>query len=173
MAKSIYFKLAEVDDAEFILGLRTNTIYNKYLSSTTASLLEQRKWLQEYKIREYNNKEFYFIIFRNDTNERIGTVRLYDFIEDKKSFCWGSWILNERKTSSSALESALLVYKIGFYNLGFQQSHFDVRKENDKVIAFHTKMGAVKTSSNEIDIFFNYTKENFEERVKSFKKYLG
>jgi len=172
-SKTIFFKLADIDDAEFILELRTNATYNKHLSITKASLMDQRHWLKDYKLREKDNKEYYFIIYRKDSNERIGTVRLYDFIDNKKSFCWGSWILNERKTASSALESALLVYKVGFYSLGFEQSHFDVRKDNDKVIAFHKKMGAVETSKNDIDVFFNYTKEKFEERIVSFKKYLG
>lgn len=172
-SKTIFFKLADVEDAEFILELRTNTEYNKHLSVTKASLTEQRKWLAEYKNREKEKKEFYFIIYRKDSDERIGTVRMYDFVDNIKSFCWGSWILNERKTASSALESALLVYKIGFYSLGFEQSHFDVRKDNGKVIAFHNKMGAIETSTNEIDIFFNYTKEKFEDKIQSFKKYLG
>lgn len=172
-SKTIFLKLADVEDAEFILDLRTNEAYNKHLSITKSSLTEQRNWLNHYKIRENKKEEFYFIIYRKDSNERIGTVRLYDFIDYKKSFCWGSWILNERKTASSALESALLVYKTGFYSLGFEQSHFDVRKDNEKVIAFHKKMGAIEVSKNEIDIFFNYTKEKFEERIKTFKKFLG
>ncbi|MGQ7116015.1 hypothetical protein ACUOFC_65445, partial [Escherichia sp. TWPC-MK] len=52
------------------------------------------------------------------------------------------------------MESALLVYHFAFVELGFEQSHFDVRKNNEKVIEFHKKMGAIEVSNNELDIFF-------------------
>ncbi|MEH5519919.1 GNAT family N-acetyltransferase, partial [Escherichia coli] len=159
ISKTIYFRLADEHDAAFILNLRTDNAYNKYLSSTKFDLQEQKKWLSNYKKREKNKTEYYFIIHRLDNNQKIGTVRLYDFIEVKKSFCWGSWILNAGKTHSAALESALLVYHFAFVELGFEQSHFDVRKNNEKVIEFHKKMGAIEVSNNELDIFFKYTKD--------------
>ncbi|MFX3935327.1 GNAT family N-acetyltransferase; N-acetyltransferase, partial [Streptococcus suis] len=88
----------------------------------------QAEWIRNYKNRENNGEEYYFIIFRSDDQSPIGTVRLYDFHENPKSFCWGSWILNEHKTKYAAVESALLVYEAGFSTLGFEQSHFEVMK---------------------------------------------
>lgn len=32
------------------------------------------------------------------------------------------------------------VYEFAFYNLGFNASHFDVRKDNDRVVAFHKNL---------------------------------
>ena len=55
-SKTIFFKLADIDDAEFILDLRTNATYNKHLSITKASLMDQRQWLKDYKLREKDNK---------------------------------------------------------------------------------------------------------------------
>lgn len=171
-SRTIYIRLATVNDAAFIHQLRTNEHFNKHLSTTTGTIEDQRKWLSDYKIREVNGSEYYFIIVRSDTNQSIGTVRLYDFREKDKSFCWGSWILNENKTRSSALESALLVYLLAFEYLGFMQSHFDVRRGNEKVIEFHKKLGATEVSGNDIDLFFVYKKNTFSAIKDSYKKYL-
>ncbi len=159
IAKTINFRLITIDDAEFILSLRTNGNLNKHLSQTSSSVAQQKEWIRNYKEREKKGDEYYFIIFRNDNDEAVGTVRLYDFIEDKKSFCWGSWILNENKTKYAAMESAFLVYQIAFEKLGFERAHFDVRRENIKVIAFHQKMGAKIVAENDLDIFFEIEKE--------------
>ena len=171
-AKTISLRLVEEDDAGFIHALRTNDIYNQHLSSTTGDVSSQKKWISKYKERERNKEEFYFIIERIDNGQKIGTVRLYDFITANNSFCWGSWILNENKTTSSAVESALLVYKFAFEELGFSQSHFDVRKDNIKVIAFHEKLGAIRDTESELDIFYNFPKSRYEESLDKFNKYL-
>ncbi|WP_336817983.1 GNAT family N-acetyltransferase [Cedecea sp. MMO-103] len=171
-SRTVYIRLADEDDASFIYQLRTDEFFNKHLSTTTGTIEDQRKWLTDYKIREKNSCEYYFIIVRKDTEQSIGTVRLYDFRERDKSFCWGSWILNENKTRSSALESALLVYSLAFDQLGFMQSHFDVRRGNEKVIEFHKKLGATEVSSNDVDLFFVYKKDTFNATKDSYKKYL-
>ncbi|MCT4716369.1 GNAT family N-acetyltransferase [Enterobacteriaceae bacterium H18W14] len=171
-ARSIEFRLVEEDDAEFIYNLRINETYNTHLSKVSGNITSQREWIKSYKLRESEKSEFYFIILRSDNKKKIGTVRLYDFIQQKKSFCWGSWILNQDKTTSSAIESALLVYNIAFQQLGFERCHFDVRKDNVKVIQFHKKLGAEIINSNEVDYFFNYKKESYINCLHDFSKYL-
>ncbi|HDX8357000.1 TPA: GNAT family N-acetyltransferase [Aeromonas hydrophila] len=171
-AKTISFRLIDVGDAEFILSLRTDGRLNRHLSQTSSSLEQQRDWIKNYKERENQGDEYYFIIYRNDNNEAVGTVRLYDFIRDKKSFCWGSWILNENKTKYAAMESAFLVYQIAFENLGFERAHFDVRRENVKVIAFHQKMGAEVVSENDLDLFFEIEKNAISDARNKLSRFL-
>ena len=172
VAKSIFFRLAMPADAAFIHSLRVNEHYNQFLSSVTGSEVAQRAWLEKYKEREKIGFEYYFIICRKDDSSPIGTVRLYDFINERKSFCWGSWILNVNKTVSSALESALLVYKFAFLDLGFERSHFDVRKGNSKVIDLHRKFGAVEVGQTAGDILFNYEKTACLPVLEQYKKFL-
>ena len=154
-SKTIKIRLTEESDAEFILKLRLDQKYNQFLSEVIPDIQAQKDWIKKYKIDEANKKQFYFIIERTDGTP-CGTVRLYDLLHE--SFCWGSWILNENKTRYAALESAFLVYKFGFDTLGFEQSHFDVRKGNEKVISFHKKMGAEKTDEDELNEYFKITK---------------
>ena len=159
-SKNIRLRFVEDSDAEFILSLRLNDLYNTFLSSVSPDVEEQKKWIRKYKDDERNGIQYYFIIERLDGTP-CGTVRIYDIRND--SFCWGSWILNENKTRYAALESAFLVYEFGFKQLGFKKSHFDVMKENKKVIQFHTRIGAVKTSEDEINYYFEITQEAVEK----------
>lgn len=139
--KNIVLTLAEMNDAEFILSLRQSELLNRYVSQVSPDIDAQRKWLKTYKKREAIRAEFYFII-RDRNMSPLGTVRLYDF--QRGSFCWGSWIVKPDAPMKTATESALSVYEFAFYTLGFKKAHFDVRNENEKVIKFHTRMGAEK-----------------------------
>ena len=100
-------------------------------------------------------------------------MRLYDFRENPKSFCWGSWILGESKTKYAAVESALLVYEAGFSYLGFEQSHYEVMKGNEKVHSFHLKMGAEKTSEDSINVYYIFPKEKYEKNKVQYARFLG
>ena len=154
-SKTIQIRFVEVSDAEFILNIRLDPKYNQFLSVVNPDIRLQKEWIRKYKTDEIEKTQFYFIIERGD-GVPCGTVRLYDFRND--SFCWGSWILNENKTRYAALESAFLVYQFGFDELGFNQSHFDVRKGNEKVVSFHKKMGAKKTGEDDLNEYFKITK---------------
>ena len=166
-SKTVQIRLVEENDAEFILKLRLDQKYNQFLSEVIPDIQAQKDWIKKYKNDESDKKQFYFIIERND-GKPCGTVRVYDFKEN--SFCWGSWILNEDKTRYAAIESAFLVYKFGFNELGFQQSHFDVRKGNDRVISFHKKMGAVKKYEDDLNEYFTITKESVQKSQKKLSE---
>jgi RimJ/RimL family protein N-acetyltransferase len=164
--KTVRLRLVEESDAEFILKLRTDKKYNKFLSPVTPDLEGQKQWIRRYKYDESEKKQFYFIIEKTD-GTACGTVRVYDLKEN--SFCWGSWILNENKTKYAALESAFLVYRFGFNFLGYEKSHFDVRKENIRVIKFHEKMGAVKTGEDKKNFYFEISKESVKKAEKKLQ----
>lgn len=156
LEKNIRLRLVEEKDAGFILTLRLDSRYNTFLSSVSPDIEAQKEWIRKYKDGERSGRQYYFIIEPLD-EVPCCTVRVYDIRED--SFCWGSWILNENKTLYAALESAFLVYDFGFEMLSFKKSHFDVMKGNKAVIKFHTRMGAVKTGEDEINEYFEITKE--------------
>lgn len=169
ISKTITMRLIDVSDAKFILDLRLDDKYNKFLSKVDSSLESQIQWIQKYKMDEEQKKQFYFII-ENNQGVPCGTVRIYDIRDD--SFCWGSWILNENKTRYAAIESAILVYEFGFNVLGFNKSHFEVLKGNEKVISFHKKFGAVQVSEDEENIYFEITSSAVDAARASFKEFL-
>jgi RimJ/RimL family protein N-acetyltransferase len=158
-SKTIHFRLVELSDAEFINSLRVDITYNKYLSAVDGDISKQEEWIKKYKEREKLGLEYYYIIQRNSDYLPIGTVRLYDFLKENSSFCWGSWILNENKTRYAALESALLIYDFAFLELGFNRCHMDIRKQNLKVLEFHKKFGIKLIGETEEDYLAYYFKE--------------
>lgn len=170
VSKTIRLRLIEESDASFIVSIRSNEKYNRYLSSVSSDVEVQRQWIKDYKEKEKNLQEFYFIIERNDDGSRCGSVRVYDLRED--SFCWGSWILNENKTRYSALESALLVYEFGFEKLGFNKSHFEVVKDNSKVVEFHLKFGANKVGEDDEYFYYEIDRNSVASTKKKFTRII-
>lgn len=169
VSKSIRLRLVEEGDAEFILSLRLDDDYNQFLSKVSPDLNAQKCWIKEYKKDENARKQFYFIIERLDGCP-CGTVRVYDLKED--SFCWGSWILNDKKTRYAAIESALLVYEFGFKHLKLNNSHFEVMKANSKVVSFHEKFGAKCISEDDENFYFTINKCDVASSLERFKAFI-
>jgi len=162
-------RTVEPKDAEFIYTMIQNETKTKYLSKIDRTVESQKEWIKNYKQREKAKNEFYFVIESKD-GEKLGLVRRYDFQDD--SFYWGSWLIKEDAPKRIAIESALQIYEFGFYNLGFEKSYFDVRKENDKVIAFHQRFGAKIVDEDELDYLFNFEKTDCEIIKEKYKRYL-
>lgn len=160
------FRNAEVTDAEFILGLRTNPEISKYISKVDPSLEKQIQWLVNYQSAQ---DQAYFII-ENERGENVGTVRFYD--PQGSSLCWGSWIIVQGSSRYYAIESALMAWHYAFYALDFDACHFDVVKENRSVWQFHMSFGAKRVGETERDFLFNVTKEDVEPALHRFGKYL-
>lgn len=165
VGKTLTFKDVSIDDAEFILSLRTDEKKSRFLSTVSADLLAQQAWLEWYK---NTTDQAYFLI--EYKNERIGTVRLYDAQDG--SFCWGSWILKVGSPSQAALESALIVYSYAIDHLGFKAAHFDVRKGNGRVSAFHERFGARCISETDLDLFYQLDLPAIQAARTKYFKYL-
>ncbi|ATH13101.1 hypothetical protein CHL79_12085 [Delftia acidovorans] len=163
--RTLVFRNAVVNDAEFILSLRTDPDKAKYLSQTRNNLEQQRNWLENYSI---NEGQAYFII-END-GEAIGTVRLYD--AKGKSFCWGSWIIKNGSPSHAAIESALMVYAFSTDSLEFTASHFDVRKDNEHVVRFHERFGAKRTGETREDYLFSISIFQIKDALRKYSRFL-
>lgn len=148
------------EDAKFILDLRLSS-KGTYLSKTANDLFLQKEFITK-SISDHNQQ--YFII-KNEENESIGTIRLYDPIDN--SICWGSWIIKDGVRKSYSIESALILYNYAFY-CGFYNAHIDVRKKNRSVISFHEKFGAKLIKETKED---NYYQLEFYTILQSLKKY--
>jgi len=170
IGKTIALRTAEITDAEFILQLRTQSDKTQFLSQVENNLAKQHAWLQAYKHKELNGEEYYFVI-ESKTGEELGLVRVYDLQTD--SFCWGSWLIKDGAPQSTAIESALLIYEFGFGQLAYKKAHFDVRKGNDRVIAFHQRFGARIVNEDDLNYYFNYTLEDYLMIKKKYRRYLN
>lgn len=163
--ETLVFRDACLSDAEFILSLRTDENKSRFLSATKNDLEAQKAWLIEYAAAD---DQAYFVIEFND--EAIGTVRLYDARQD--SFCWGSWILKDGRPRQGAMESALMVYSYAMDHLGFENSHFEVRKGNERVWQFHERFGAIRVSETEDSYCYSLSLDAIRNSLGRYKKFL-
>lgn len=163
-------RLVQPGDAAYIHGLRVDPTLNRHLSEVQGTIEDQRAWIEAYKAREAEGLEYYYLIERRDDSRPCGVVRIYDIEENR--FTWGSWILDAAKPPKAALESAVLVYMLGFDHLATCKAVFDVRRENERVIAFHHRFGATKTRQDAESFYFELCREDFIRNREKFLKII-
>ena len=164
--RSIDLRPAQPSDAEFVLKLRLDPALNTHLTATAPALEPQREWIR----RAAADPDQYYFIIEDRQGAAVGTVRIYDLRPD--SFCWGSWILQSGAPRKAAIESALLVYEFGFYRLGFGNCHFDVRKQNTRVVEFHRRFGARIVGETPDDHLFQFSKADYEAARAHYLAFL-
>lgn len=154
----INLKSVETSDAEFILKLRQKKELNQFISSTSVNLEDQKKWIENYLKRELDKKEFYFIV-KNKENQSCGTVRIYNINNEKEECTWGSFMLDKSRPDGASYETINLSLDYAFKALGIKKVLLDVRKENKKAIYIYEKSGFKKYSEDNIDYYYQKTKE--------------
>ncbi|MCB1507180.1 MAG: GNAT family N-acetyltransferase [Hyphomicrobiaceae bacterium] len=163
-------RLVQSEDADYIFRLRTDPAFNTHLSAVNGTADDQRRWIENYKVREARGEELYYIIERLD-GVRCGTVRLYDI--SAGSFTWGSWILDSNKPRKAALESAVLSFSIGFDELSLERGLVAVNIGNDRAEAFYRRLGMIETHRSAHEIFFVYPRAKFEADRAGYRAILG
>lgn len=156
---NLTLRLIRPEDADYVFALRSDPTYNRYLSEVRGTAQDQRRWIENYKTREADLRELYYVIERKD-GTRCGLVRLYDIGSD--SFTWGSWILDHNKPRKAALESALLSFGVGFDGLGSPLALVDVRITNGRALAFYQRLKMTELRRDDCDIYFSYSRSQFE-----------
>jgi len=162
VGNSIRFRNVEPRDGEFILRLRTDPQKGRHLSPTSPDLMQQKRYLEAYAA---SSNQAYFIIETLD-GRPVGTVRIYD--PQGRSFCWGSWILSDDAPKSSAVESTLMIYAYGLA-LGFDSSHFDVRRANEKVWQYHERCGARRIRETDLDYFYTIDRPAIDALLERYR----
>jgi RimJ/RimL family protein N-acetyltransferase len=125
-----------LDDVKFILSLRTDPDLSRYLNPVSSSYELQIAWLQQYFEAE---NDYYFVIEDSKTAEPEGLVALYNFDTNKSGAEWGRWIL--KKSSIRAVESALLIYRVGFIIFDLKSIYCVTMADNSRVVSFHDSCG--------------------------------
>ncbi len=165
--KFVNLREVTIKDAEFILKLRCDDKKSRFIHKTEYNIAKQVEYLNNYLKKD---NEWYFII-ENKEHTPIGTTRIYDVEGDK--YTGGSWLMIDKATAQETLEGDLLMKSYSFDVLGFSKDCFDVRKENRKVVRFHQICGSKIVGENDIDYFFEYTKEDFEKNRDRLYEMLG
>lgn len=168
----LHVRLVREEDAEFILSLRNNPELNQYIHPTNSDVEQQRQWLREYKKREADGLEYYFIYSMN--NEPFGLDRVYKINQEDDSYTWGSWICKPGISAAQLMLQYVLSTDIINNTIRLEQCYYDVRKDNLKVLYFHRRtLRSEEIGETKLDILFSNTKQMREESSKRFKSILG
>ena len=172
IAEGIKMRLIEKSDAKFILNLRTDEKLRQYISPTSPSLDDQTTWIEDYKKRESNEEEYYFI-FEDTYHKQWGVIRLYNIINE--SFTTGSWICLPGNNENIAVKAFLLAVEFGFEKLNYKTCLLDVRKKNLYVLYFMKLFGPVLIKEDEQNYFFELNRISFyknREKVLNLIKFI-
>lgn len=149
--KEFRMRLVEEEDADFIVSLRTDKDLAKHLHQTSPDVAAQKNWIREYKKRELQEKEFYFVAETYD-GEKLGLNRLYNFTDD--AFELGSWIFRRGLNENVPILADLAVRDFAFEQLKYKICRFDVRKENKSVVHYHKLFKPQLVREDELNYYF-------------------
>jgi RimJ/RimL family protein N-acetyltransferase len=124
-----------LDDAAFIVNLRTDSIRSKYINPISDDVSLQIDWLNCYFDRV---GDYYFVVEHIESRKPEGLISLYDVSD--RSAEWGRWIIETG--SSCAIESAMLIYQLAFEHFSLESVYCRTLEVNGSVISFHDSSGA-------------------------------
>ena len=125
-----------VEDAAFIVKLRTRPGVSRFVHETSSRVEDQAAWLEAYFARP---GDYYFIVEDANSGEPQGTVGLYNVTEDASNGEAGRWVL--KKGSMAAVECAWMIYEIAFAKLGLESVRCQTWIDNTRVVSFLDSFG--------------------------------
>lgn len=152
----VHVRLAREEDSAFILSLRSDSL-SSVLHTEGNSLEKQVLWMRNYKKREEDGKEYYFIYDVDGVPFALN--RIYNITDD--GAITGSWVTQPGTDARYSIATLLIEKDIFFEMLHFEKNTFDVRKGNRKVIRLHKWMGAIITSENDEVYYWELSKDNY------------
>lgn len=165
---NITVRVVTIDDANFIVRLRTDEKLSLFLNKTNTSVEEQKKWISQYKIRESKGEEYYFLFLSADIP--IGLCRLYEF--NSFSFTIGSWIFSSVAPKGAALLGDIITREIAFELFPEKKLKFDVRKGNKNVLKYQYMYKPAVIGEDDDNIYFELDRINFEKYKVKYLRML-
>ena len=123
-------------DAGFVVALRSDPRALGRLHPISAGVDDQVSWLERYFVRP---GDWYWIVECRTDDTPEGTIGLYDLDRATGRALWGRWIL--RPGSLAAPESALLLYRVAFEQIGLSEVYSLTVATNAAVLSFHDRSG--------------------------------
>lgn len=156
------------EDAAIIIDFRTDVKRRRFISATDNDITRQREWIRDYKLRENEGKEYYFIA-EDQSDVKFATYRVYDM---RDGICEiGSWVsAPQYPNANNSVKVDIIIKEFVFETLGYSVLKFSVFRENTTVIKYHKLFEPEIAEETENNIIFHLSKENFfKNRNRIFK----
>ena len=165
---NIKLRFVEETDADFIIKLRTDTAKSRYISETDSDVEKQKLWIKEYKKREENGDEYYFIAI-DENNIEFATYRIYNKRENSIEI--GSFVSKPQYDNPINVIKVDVILKTFVFNvLNYSRLSFEVRKENKSVVNYHKKFNPTLVDEDTLNYYFVLDKEPFLTNSIKFEK---
>jgi RimJ/RimL family protein N-acetyltransferase len=164
--KHIDLRQANLEDAAFILSLRTDATLNIHMNPVADDLDAQRAWMKS----QDKPNNFYFIIL-DKSAQSCGTLRLYDGGAD--FFHGASWILKKGAPFFASIESFYRVFDFGFEYFGCPICYFTATKANTSLVQFYERMKAERIDEDETLYYLRIDKAGFYHFFERYKHHIG
>ncbi len=132
--QTLTLRLVKLEDAKFILKLRTDEGLNRFIHKGSINLESQTEWIRKYLEKE---NDYYFVIETNLDKKPVGVISIYDIKDNHAE--WGRWIL--LKGNNFAIESVYLIYKVAFEIIKLEYIFCRTVEDNKSVVSFHKSCG--------------------------------
>ncbi len=155
----MHVRLVDEDDVEFILKLRTNRELTKHIFYVENNANKQIQWIQEYKKRENNGEDYYFIYSYN--GNPIGLNRLSEITG--KTAEGGSLVFDPKSPFECPVYATLIQLDIAFTLLELDTVKGYMKKSNKRSYRFNKLMGAIIVDEDDQNYYIQYRKNNYLE----------
>ncbi|GEN72503.1 MULTISPECIES: GNAT family N-acetyltransferase [Chryseobacterium] len=169
--KGIKLRFVEADDASFIVSIRNNEKKSRFISKTSQDVEAQKQWISDYKKREQQKKEFYFIAV-DENNEDYATYRVYKIDSGLPEI--GSWVSKpDYSNIKNSIKVDIAVKDFVLNELNFDILQFEVRKQNASVNSYHKLFQPELIRSDDENNYYLLKRDTFNtilpDILKKFK----
>ena len=171
----LHVRLVREEDAEFIVSIRTDSQNARFLHDTDANVEKQVEWIKQYKKREEQGIDYYFIYHKEGIP--LGVYRLYNIHDG--IFTTGSWVFDKLCDKSAPILASIIGIEVAFENLKLEREESnDGCHVNNKKVDKANKLMGFKESGRRFDesgewITYSLAKEDFYEARNRMLKLLG
>ena len=166
----LFVRLVSIDDSEFVLSIRTSK-RGLILNHTDSDIERQIQWMRDYKQRESQGLDYYFIHYYNE--EPIGVNRIYNINREDNSCTTGSWVIKEGVDFDISMRTMLILRDIVFDTLGLDISYGDTRKTNKHMQRLYRMLDIEQIGETEDEFLYKSIKSKYEKGNEKIKKLIG
>ena len=131
--KYVNLRSVTEDDADFILSVRNDPRISEYLPPLKVTVEQQRQWIS----KQRSDKDSYYFLLEAPNGEPIGTIGVYDIVEDHAE-CGRACCIGE---PFSAVEASTMLTDFVFNTLKLSYTTIWVYEGNKPVIALNHSYG--------------------------------
>lgn len=165
----LHVRFVNEDDAEFIVKLRTDLQRRQYISYTDTNVDNQKAWIRDYKKRERQGTDYYFM-FESPKGNCLGVSRIYEI--KKETFQTGSWIFKRDAPFGAAILGDIICHEIAFELFPNGVNLHDIKKANLPVNKYADNFHPTFIFETELTRYFINTRDNYlkykDEYLKKF-----